>query len=44
MAFDACDFSALSPTKGCSGNELLEADADAFDLHCFQALTGMPEF
>ncbi|XP_034705754.1 uncharacterized protein LOC117929552 [Vitis riparia] len=37
MAFDACDFSALSPTMGCSGIELLEADA--FDLRCFQSLT-----
>ncbi|MBA0858599.1 hypothetical protein Goshw_028583 [Gossypium schwendimanii] len=28
----------LSPTTGCSGIELLEADT--FDLHCFQSLTG----
>lgn len=28
----------LSPTVGCSGIELLEADT--FDLHCFQSLTG----
>nr|KJB36711.1 hypothetical protein B456_006G172500 [Gossypium raimondii] len=27
----------LSPTTGCSGIELLEADT--FDLHCFQSLT-----
>ena len=29
----------LSPTLGCSGIELLEADT--FDLHCFQSLTGI---
>ena len=29
----------LSPVAGCSGIELLEADT--FDLHCFQSLTGM---
>lgn len=29
----------LSPTTGCSGIELLEADT--FDLHCFQSLTGI---
>ncbi|KAJ0637148.1 putative trafficking protein particle complex subunit [Helianthus annuus] len=29
----------LSPIQGCSGIELLEADT--FDLHCFQSLTGM---
>jgi len=29
----------LSPVGGCTGIELLEADT--FDLHCFQALTGM---
>ncbi|KAF9621404.1 hypothetical protein IFM89_020926 [Coptis chinensis] len=29
----------LSPTVGCSGIELLEADS--FDLHCFQSLTGV---
>ncbi|OVA15369.1 Sybindin-like protein [Macleaya cordata] len=28
----------LSPVVGCSGIELLEADN--FDLHCFQSLTG----
>ncbi|KAG0503136.1 hypothetical protein HPP92_003208 [Vanilla planifolia] len=28
----------LSPTIGCSGIELLQADN--FDLHCFQSLTG----
>ncbi|KAG7969453.1 hypothetical protein I3843_07G032100 [Carya illinoinensis] len=28
----------LSPVAGCSGIELLEADT--FDLHCFQSLTG----
>ena len=28
----------LSPIMGCSGIELLEADN--FDLHCFQSLTG----
>lgn len=28
----------LSPISGCSGTELLEADT--FDLHCFQSLTG----
>ncbi|KAJ4971895.1 hypothetical protein NE237_004994 [Protea cynaroides] len=28
----------LSPTVGCSGIKLLEADT--FDLHCFQSLTG----
>ncbi|PKI38667.1 hypothetical protein CRG98_040953 [Punica granatum] len=32
----------LSPTVGCSGIELLEADA--FDLHCFQSLTGTKFF
>ncbi|PPR91662.1 hypothetical protein GOBAR_AA29029 [Gossypium barbadense] len=30
----------LSPTTGCSGIELLEADT--FDLHCFQSLTAKP--
>ena len=29
----------LSPISGCSGIELLEADN--FDLHCFQSLTGI---
>ncbi|XP_044493733.1 trafficking protein particle complex subunit 4 isoform X2 [Mangifera indica] len=29
----------LSPTTGCSGIELLEADT--FDLHCFQSLTAV---
>jgi hypothetical protein len=28
----------LSPVAGCLGIELLEADT--FDLHCFQSLTG----
>ena len=28
----------LSPAHGCNGIELLEADT--FDLHCFQTLTG----
>lgn len=28
----------LSPVVGCMGIELLEADT--FDLHCFQSLTG----
>ncbi|PNX80094.1 trafficking protein particle complex subunit 4-like protein, partial [Trifolium pratense] len=28
----------LSPVSGCSGIELLQADT--FDLHCFQSLTG----
>lgn len=28
----------LSPVAGCTGIELLEADT--FDLHCFQSLTG----
>lgn len=28
----------LSPIPGCTGIELLETDA--FDLHCFQTLTG----
>ncbi|MQL92496.1 hypothetical protein Taro_025127 [Colocasia esculenta] len=28
----------LSPTAGCFGVELLQADT--FDLHCFQSLTG----
>ncbi|XP_022767551.1 trafficking protein particle complex subunit 4-like [Durio zibethinus] len=32
----------LSPTTGCSGIELLEADT--FDLHCFQSLTGTKFF
>lgn len=32
----------LSPVGGCSGVELLEADT--FDLHCFQALTGTKLF
>ncbi|XP_038692995.1 trafficking protein particle complex subunit 4-like isoform X1 [Tripterygium wilfordii] len=32
----------LSPTVGCSGIELLEADT--FDLHCFQPLTGTKFF
>ncbi|KAK8914154.1 hypothetical protein KSP39_PZI023399 [Platanthera zijinensis] len=30
----------LSPTIGCFGIELLQADN--FDLHCFQSLTGTP--
>mmetsp|Transcript_26381 Transcript_26381/g.57558 ORF Transcript_26381/g.57558 Transcript_26381/m.57558 type:complete len:145 (+) Transcript_26381:77-511(+) len=30
--------SQLSPMPGCTGIELLEADT--FDLHCFQTLTG----
>jgi hypothetical protein len=30
--------SQLSPVGGCTGIELLEADT--FDLHCFQSLTG----
>jgi len=29
----------LSPVSGCTGVELLEADT--FDLHCFQSLTGI---
>lgn len=29
----------LSPVNGCNGIEVLEADT--FELHCFQALTGM---
>lgn len=29
----------LSPVSGCTGIELLEADT--FDLHCFQSLTGI---
>lgn len=29
----------LSPVMGCTGIELLQADT--FDLHCFQALTGV---
>ena len=29
----------LSPTVGCSGLELLQADT--FDLNCFQSLTGI---
>ncbi|XP_073132610.1 uncharacterized protein [Henckelia pumila] len=29
----------LSPVSGCSGIELLQADT--FDLHCFQSLTGV---
>ena len=29
----------LSPVSGCSGIELLQADT--FDLHCFQSLTGI---
>jgi hypothetical protein len=32
----------LSPTPGCTGVELLEADT--FDLHCFQSLTGTKFF
>nr|XP_023872211.1 trafficking protein particle complex subunit 4-like [Quercus suber] len=32
----------LSPVAGCSGIELLEADT--FDLHCFQSLTGTKFF
>ncbi|KAI7725548.1 hypothetical protein M8C21_018764, partial [Ambrosia artemisiifolia] len=32
----------LSPVQGCSGIELLEADT--FDLHCFQSLTGTKFF
>eukprot|EP00249_Psilotum_nudum_P002216 c15137_g1_i1 orf=229-654(-) len=32
----------LSPTIGCTGIELLEADT--FDLHCFQSLTGTKFF
>ncbi|CAO2824799.1 unnamed protein product [Amaranthus hypochondriacus] len=32
----------LSPISGCSGIELLEADN--FDLHCFQSLTGTKFF
>lgn len=32
----------LSPVGGCTGIELLEADS--FDLHCFQALTGTKIF
>jgi hypothetical protein len=32
----------LSPVSGCSGIELLEADT--FDLHCFQTLTGTKFF
>ncbi|KAI5382960.1 hypothetical protein KIW84_070385 [Lathyrus oleraceus] len=28
----------LSPVSGCAGIELLQADT--FDLHCFQSLTG----
>ncbi|KAG6646783.1 hypothetical protein CIPAW_07G032200 [Carya illinoinensis] len=32
----------LSPVVGCSGIELLEADT--FDLHCFQSLTGTKFF
>lgn len=28
----------LSPAPGCTGIELLQADS--FDLHCFQTLTG----
>ncbi|KAJ8641742.1 hypothetical protein MRB53_018436 [Persea americana] len=30
----------LSPIVGCAGIEALEADT--FDLHCFQSLTGIP--
>lgn len=30
----------LSPVAGCLGIELLEADT--FELHCFQSLTGKP--
>lgn len=29
----------LSPVSGCAGIELLQADT--FDLHCFQSLTGI---
>ncbi|KAK1370678.1 Trafficking protein particle complex subunit [Heracleum sosnowskyi] len=32
----------LSPVSGCTGIELLEADT--FDLHCFQSLTGTKFF
>ncbi|KAK7305522.1 hypothetical protein VNO77_43428 [Canavalia gladiata] len=32
----------LSPVSGCSGIELLQADT--FDLHCFQSLTGTKFF
>ncbi|KAL3685808.1 hypothetical protein R1sor_003830 [Riccia sorocarpa] len=32
----------LSPTPGCTGMEVLEADT--FDLHCFQSLTGTKLF
>ncbi|KAL9251088.1 Trafficking protein particle complex subunit 4-like protein [Drosera capensis] len=32
----------LSPVNGCNGIELLEADT--FDLHCFQSLTGTKFF
>ncbi|EYU19414.1 hypothetical protein MIMGU_mgv1a015900mg [Erythranthe guttata] len=32
----------LSPVNGCSGIELLQADH--FDLHCFQSLTGTKFF
>lgn len=32
----------LSPTIGCTGIEMLEADT--FDLHCFQSLTGTKFF
>ncbi|KAL1833452.1 hypothetical protein ACET3Z_003103 [Daucus carota] len=32
----------LSPVAGCTGIELLEADT--FDLHCFQSLTGTKFF
>ncbi|KAG6555051.1 hypothetical protein Mapa_003084 [Marchantia paleacea] len=32
----------LSPTSGCTGIEVLEADT--FDLHCFQSLTGTKLF
>ncbi|EXB53001.1 Trafficking protein particle complex subunit 4 [Morus notabilis] len=32
----------LSPVSGCSGIELLQADS--FDLHCFQSLTGTKFF
>lgn len=34
--------SQLSPVGGCTGIELLEADT--FDLHCFQSLTGTKIF
>ncbi|TYG51068.1 hypothetical protein ES288_D10G226900v1 [Gossypium darwinii] len=39
---DTNDSLRLLPTTGCSGIELLEADT--FDLHCFQSLTGTKFF